>query len=344
MGAQAGDSPVRVVCLAPDPAEAAFDQQVNVARAQIERGFQAVVLVDRHDVAAATAKLAAGSELPVEIQGADFFQRDHAGAVVARNRLGGILNQVFAAAPKETLLCFLAPNETIFANHVGMLAAALRNEPEMDYAWSKAIRRDADDQGEPRFAVETKLDLLSRDSAAPIGLGRFMFRADRFATARTYLLESLDCRVASGLAVHGIGCPTRRASLVVDTTSKHHLGIRVDATAERNLHVELRHDLEAIRDLDPARFDVLDANAALRDDIQSNLEVPRPVVAGPDPNAPLMPDSLYLDRLSRANRRVIILQLLPGLPVPRVLRRIFRECFRLLRSMVNFARGVRDDK
>jgi hypothetical protein len=167
-----------------------------------------------------------------------------------------------------------------------------------------------------------------------------MFRSDRFGRVLDYLLESLDVRAASGLALHGAGCPTRRASLILDTTSKYHLGIRVDSEAERNLHVELRYDLEAIRDLDPRHFDALDASATLRDDIRNSLGLGG-TFAKADPHAPLMPESLYLDRLSLANRRAIVLQLLPGLPVPGILWRVARKCFGVIRNATNLLRGRR---
>lgn len=342
---------VRVVCLVPDPAGAEFGRQVEAALRASRQGFRATLLVDRADFDAAADRIRqAGTG--IEVEAADFFQRDSAGRVVLRNRLGGVLRSVFLAAPDNTLLCFVAPNETLFEDHVAMLAGLLQSRPELDYAWTKAIIRRTDDTGESSFAVEHSLDLLSGDLAAPIGLARFMFRASAFAIQLENLLESLDVRAASGLAFHATGDSTQRASLIIDARGKTHLDLLPETVAERKLGAEVVQDLEAIRDLDVPRFDAAQREAQLRahmhqlDDRnrQSNNilhkafhdlhsafhDLHSAFIAIPDQKT-LVPNALYLNHLSPSNLRGIVIDLLRGLPLPRPLRRIARACLHGLR-------------
>jgi hypothetical protein len=271
-----------------------------------------------------------------------------------RNRLGLVLRQEFLAAPDGTLLCFVAPNETLFEDHVAMLAGTLHSRQDLDYAWTKAIIHGTDGLGDSHLAVEHSLDLLSGDPAAPVGLARFMFRAGAFATQLDYLLESLDIRAASGLAFYATGASTKRASLIVDIRGKCHLGIRTDPAAERKLGAEVWQDLEAIRDLDAPRFDAdqrenqirahmqqLDARNQASGDILHkafhNLHTAFEAIR--DGQKRLVPDALYLDHLSRANLRGILMRLLGSLPMPGALRRLVVACMRAVRRVARKLRG-----
>jgi hypothetical protein len=356
---KAAGATVRVVTLAPDPTATAFDDQLEGARRALRQGFQSTLLVDRHDLDVARSRTAATG---VEVLGADFFQRDSAGQVVLRNRLGTVLRPVFLDAPADTLLCFVAPNETLFEDHVAMLAGTLHSRPDLDYVWSKAVIRNTDGLGEPHFAVEHSLDLLSGDPAAPVGLGRFMFRAGAVATQVEYVLESLDTRAISGLAFHATGATTNRASLVIDIRGKSHLGLCTDEAAERKLGPEVWQDLEAIRDLDAPRFDIdrreqqirahmtqLDAQNRASSDILHkafhNLHTAFEAIrdrqndTGPIVGKTLVPNALYLDNLSPANLRGILMRLLGSLPMPGLLRRLVTGGMRGLRRIARMLRG-----
>jgi hypothetical protein len=131
--AKIGDVAVRVaLSWLPDPADEAFRRQVAAARSHARQGFQVAVLVDRHDLAAAEAKLAAlgGKPGAVETRGVDFFQRHSRGVVVSRNRMNPVWRAELQACPDGMLLGFVAPNETAFSNHVTMLAALLGGDPD----------------------------------------------------------------------------------------------------------------------------------------------------------------------------------------------------------------------
>jgi hypothetical protein len=263
-------SKVRVTFLAPDPADTNFDKQVQAAREHIRLGFQSILLVDAMEIEAANLAIAclpAEERSSVTIRTAEFYQRDSAGSIVKRNRIGGILKQEFEASPRDSLLCFVTPNETLFSNHVTMLAGVLEKNPDADYAYSKAILEHTDDKDEISFAVEQELDLLSKDPASQIGLGRFLFRANAFEKPVTYLLPSLDIRTATGLAVYKTGCSTQRASLTIAADRRFPLGLCAGKNIERNAGLELWHEIEAIRDLNPPRFDILGNYKKLQDHI-----------------------------------------------------------------------------
>ncbi len=360
------ETATRIVFLAPDPEAEYFERQVEAARAHRAQGYEAVLLVDERDLRAAGKRLSAmaqGDAVPPALRGAAFFQRDSTGKVVRRNRIGTILKAEFQAAPEGSALLFAAPNETLFSNHVAILAALLSRHPEADYAHSKAITRLTDGKGEPFFGVENEFDPLSRDPGAPIGLGRFLFRAGAFHEPVDLLLESLDLRAASGLALYAKGVSTGRASLIVDRRKPFHLGLIDGGEGERDLHGELRPDLEAIRDLHPARFDELDRANRLREELrdvdtrhQASADVlhkafgdfhtafidTRDTVRGMGAQggaAGGSPLALSFDQLSIGNRRVLIYQLLQALPVPRVVWRGLRGLARGVRALLRPFRG-----
>lgn len=341
---KAAAATVYVFFLAPDLEDPAVELQIDAAESLVRQGFQAVLLVDHHDVDCAAA-LVHNARSAIEIRGAEFFQRTGAARAVTRNRLGCVLQQAFLAAPDGTLLCFVAPNETIFEDHVAMLAGTLNSRPELDYAWTKAIIHGTDGMGEPHFSVEHSLDVLSGDPVAPIGLGRFMFRAGAFANQVEYLLESLDIRAASGLAFYTAGGSTERASLIIDTTSECHLGIRIDPAVERKLAAEVWQDLEAIRDLDAPRFDAhhQETGETMRQVLVKLNNTVETIHKRQNDSSPIfgkmvVPDALYLDHLSRANLRGIVLRLLGSLPMPGPLRRLLVACMRGARWVMRMIR------
>jgi len=257
----------RILFLAPDPADEAFQRQLHAARDEIARGFGACLLVDRHDLATAHAVVKAEGG-GVEIRAADFFQRDSAGAVVRRNRIGAVLKPEFLAAPAGSQILVVSPNEKLYENHVAILSGTLSRHPEAAYAWSKAVQRLEDGRGETVFEVERDLNLLSRDPATPIGWARFLFRADAVREVSELLLESLDMRASSGMAFYAEGQATRRATLMIDARrDRPFLGIAVPEAAQRRLAPELWQDVEAIRDLYPARFDELERVPDLRGEV-----------------------------------------------------------------------------
>jgi len=271
----------RVVLLAPDPGSDAFDRQAAAARAQLAQGHEAVLLTDAGELDEAAARLAASAPPgapAVPLRGAAFLERDGSGQPVWRNRIGPVLRAELEAAPEGTPVLFLGPNETAFSEHVAILAGTLARHPEADLAWSRAILRWDGAGGEPHFEVERGLDLLDRDPVAPIGIGRFLFRAGPALDAPLrLLLDSLDIRAASGLALYLRGQCTNRASITLDRRRHFHLGLCDRDELERDIVGETRRDLEAIRDLDPVRYDALDAPARLREEVLSSLPVPAPV-------------------------------------------------------------------
>ena len=175
----------------------------------------------------------------------------------------------------------------------------------------------------------------------------------------------------------------------MDRRQPFFLGLLDGGEAERDMHGDLRQELEAIRDLQPARFDAADRPHALREemarldathrhsadvlhkafgefhhafidtrdnvnevnarerlssgilhkafadlheavmDMRSNREA---TLAG-------SPPALYLDRLSVGNKRVLIYQLLTGLPVPRFVWRALRGTARAARAVLRPLRG-----
>jgi hypothetical protein len=89
----------------------------------------------------------------------------------------------------------IAPNESLFSNHVSVLTGALNRNLDASCAATAAIIRN----GEIVHAVNELLDFGHVDRSAPPGYGRFIFRLSKIPSDAIAALKLLDGRPMAAL-------------------------------------------------------------------------------------------------------------------------------------------------
>lgn len=259
---KAATSRFSAVFLLPDIAATHVGTQAASAVALARLGYRCIIAVDAPELAAATDRLARllGAEAAsVTLVPVGFSERDSQGRSVATLPLGPILKWFFDDAAPEEALCFIAAEETIFSNHLPILAGLLEQHPEADYVFSKALVPGLDAAGDPNCIVERSLSLTGSDPLVQPGLARFLFRASAFAALSDGLLGSLALKAAEGLALYERGICSGRASVILAPSPQPPV-----SPQQRLQQINaLQRDVEAIRDWDPVRFTELDVQAQI---------------------------------------------------------------------------------
>jgi hypothetical protein len=104
--------------------------------------------------------------------------------------LGDIISELITFSNNAEAFMFIAPNESLYSNHVSLLAGALNRNPDASCAATAAIMRN----GETIHAVNELIDFGHVDRSAPPGYGRFIFRANQLQVDAMDVLKSLDGR------------------------------------------------------------------------------------------------------------------------------------------------------
>jgi hypothetical protein len=251
------------VFLLPDIASPHVGTQAASAVALARLGYGSIIAVDAPELAAATDKLAGllGADAArVTLMPVSFSERDSRGRRIVGLPLGPILKGFFDNAGADDALCFIAAGETIFSNHLPILAGLLEKHPEADYVFSKALVPGLDAAGDPNCIVERSLGLMGSDPLVQPGMARFLFRASAFGDL-SVLLDSLALKAAEGLAIYKRGVCSGRASFILAALPEPPV-----SPQERLRQINaLQRDVEAIRDWDPVRFAELDVMGQIRD-------------------------------------------------------------------------------
>jgi hypothetical protein len=315
------DLAVTLLLLLPEFDPVALRNHLENVRSQRHAGCRPVLVVDEFDLQHFRTEIdtaIATSGLAVHVQAARFFARDGRGKVIGRVRFGKVLATLLAGSGPADLFCVVAPNEEIYANHVQALAGTLSRHPEAGYAYSSMLLRHGDTAGETTCEMHEKLELLGHTSNFPIGHARFLFRLSALSRSVAVMLPYLDLAALAGLALHAVGVPSRRTSVVLDIQHRFNVGEARAGAAAKPFEQRLLEENEIIRDFDPEAFDrVWQASAG-----DKTLPSGQPVT--PRDVEHLMPVSLYIDKLTRRNRQILLAQLVQSLPMPRGLWRLLR--------------------
>lgn len=315
----AGDEkpPVTLFLLMPAYDAAVLERQVANAVSQSYAGCRPVLVVDAFDLKhfrpQIEAAIAAG-DVDIAIRAVNFFDRDSRGNPRKRVRLGGMVAELLAASPEQNdLFCVVAPNEELHANHVHWLAAALARCPDAGHAYSDQLLRSRDAAGEIVCDVQEKLDLPGFTGDKPIGCCRFLLRRSALGSLAGLVLPYLDLAAFVAIGLYTKGAPTWRATNVVHVEAGFNVGENgFSGLQGRTFEVRLREEHDVVRDFDPDAFD-------------RAWQAHSPVgPAVPPPVEDLMPSTLYLDKLTRKNRQVLLTQMLQSLPIPGFVWRLLR--------------------
>jgi hypothetical protein len=297
-------------------------------RSQRHAGCRPVLVVEEFDLRHFRPEIeaaVAASGLAVDVRTARFFVRDGRGAVVGRVRFGRLLAALLGTGDAADLFCLVAPNEEIHATHIQALAGALSRHPQAGYAHSGMLLRHRDPAGETACEVHEPLDFLDHTPNFPFGHARLLFRLSAVSRSVEVMLPYLDLTALSGLALHAIGVPSRRMGVVLDIQHAFNVGETGAGASAKPFEQRLQEENEIVRDFDPDAFDRVWRMRAIEKAQPSAADQ----LAGRPAGKPLqvehlMPASLYVDRLSRRNRQVLLAQLVQSLPIPRLVWALLR--------------------
>jgi hypothetical protein len=288
---------VTLLMLMPQYDPAVLDRHIASAKTQRQAGCQAILLID--DAAYKQNGDAIGdavnrSGVEITITPVPFFDRDAAEQIRKRVPLGRLISDAIKTLPPDTLLCVVAPDEELFAEHIQALAGALERDPAAAVAYSDIIYRHQSD-GNLHHDLHEELDYISYATNRPLGYGRFLFRLSALPQNIHSALRYVDVKaIALLVAAAPSRIASRRASIISDIQSS----FNVDR--QPNLQVEF----EVMRDYSP-----------------SLLAPARPTDGMPA--VELEPTTLSLSRLSDSNRTRIAVELAHSIPMPSFLNKIF---------------------
>jgi hypothetical protein len=303
---------VSLLLLMPRYDPDALARQVANARAQRHPGCRATLLVDAKDLEERGAEIRRAVEAPgetraeIRVRPVAFFERDAAGEVRRRRRMGEVFSEVMRGLGGDDWFGFVAPDEELFAEHVQSLCGALEREPAAGVAHADCVyrhRRDGQPDGDVLHDLQGELDYVGFASNKPLGYGRFLFRRSAYADHLHSALPYVDAKAVALLVA---ACPQRaksgRASVICDIQSEFNCGFRPDVQAE----------FEVMRDYVPSILEAVhtDGTAVLQ---QDRLE----------------PTSLSLKRLPEQERQAIAVDLAHSVPIPKAMEWVLFGPYRL---------------
>lgn len=170
--------PVRLHLLMPEYSESILLAHIESACVQDYDACSFSLVIDRQTTQIEKAEilhLLTQSKTSIELLEIDYFSYSIHPEIKTRRRLGEIIQALLESAQDTDAKAFMvvAPNETLFSNHVSVLASALQRSPENHCAATAAILIRGDD---PVHSVHELIDFGYVNREGPPGLGRFIFR------------------------------------------------------------------------------------------------------------------------------------------------------------------------
>ena len=167
---------IQLNLLMPVYTEAVLRAHIDSVRVQEYQNFSPVLVVDtrvaslfRREIDAALA----ASPVAIGLVEVDYFREGIHPEIKTRRRLGEIIQQLLGTTVGFNAFMAVAPNETLFSNHLAVLAGALQRAPDVQCAATAAVLLDG---GAPVHSVHELIDFGHVDRAGPPGYGRFIFR------------------------------------------------------------------------------------------------------------------------------------------------------------------------
>jgi hypothetical protein len=200
--------------LMPEYSEKILKQHLHSIIAQTHESTTSILITDdnlKPKEFEHIAKVCAGkvSHLPVAL-----YDYKNNSALNSRKKLGQIIQQLIDQTHDAEAIMFVAPNESLFSNHIAVLAGALQRNPNEHCAATAAIISKGD---APIHAVNELLDFGHVDQSAPPGYGRFIFRVASLPKDLNIALPYLDGRPLAALVN---GQPIKQelpATIIIDT-------------------------------------------------------------------------------------------------------------------------------
>lgn len=253
---------VRLNLLMPEYESEVLAAHINSVRVQDYQDVEAYLIVDtgtagkyRREIEGALA----ASPVAITLVEIDFFRYAICPGITTRRRVGEVLQELLLACSDDHALVTVAPNESLFSNHVSVLAGALRRDPTVDCAATAAVLIDAD---VPVHAIHELIDFGHVNRAGPPGYGRFMLRLASIPADIHTALPYLDGRPMAVLIGERTIAQQLPATIAINIQSEYPPRTWDDAAEN-----------EVIRDFSPGAFKL------------STGFGPRPVLTYPAPPA-----------------------------------------------------------
>jgi len=185
---------VRLYFLMPEYSEAVLRAHIDSVCAQDYQDFVPALVVDNRTaefVGLEIERTLVDSPIRIELIRIDFFQYSVHPEIKVKRLLGEVIQQLLNFSTDADAFMVVAPNETLFSNHVGVLAGALQRSPDVCCASTAAVLLDGD---APVHSVHEFIDFGHINRKAPAGLGRFIFRMSSIPEDIGIALPYLDGR------------------------------------------------------------------------------------------------------------------------------------------------------
>lgn len=191
---------IRLNLLMPEYSETTLRTHIDSVQVQEYRNFSPFLVMDTHVARTFRREIEAilaTSPIEIELIEVDYFSYGLHPEIRSRRHLGEIIQQLLGAAAAADAFMVVAPNESLFSNHLTVLAGALQRDPDVHCAATAAVLVDGD---APVHSVHELIDFGHVDRAAPPGYGRFIFRMATIPPDINIALPYLDGRPLAVLA------------------------------------------------------------------------------------------------------------------------------------------------
>ncbi|WP_394789274.1 glycosyltransferase family 1 protein [Rhodoferax sp.] len=161
--------------------------------------FSPVLVVDSLDFVKYRSEIMAAlasSKVAIELVEIDFVKSGIRPDIRLRTRLGAIIQNLLKTNTSADAFMVVAPNETLFSNHLAVLCGALQRDPGVNCAATAAVLIDGDT---PVHAVHELIDFGHVNHSGPCGYGRFIFRLAAIPRDIDIALPYLDGRPLAAL-------------------------------------------------------------------------------------------------------------------------------------------------
>ncbi len=174
--------------------------------------------------------------VPMTVSTLEFFDRYASGTVKSRKRIGTVLHEALERLVEDDYFCFVAPNESLYSDHLCSLLRTLEDSEEAGSAWADMLLSHADDGKNHADLCDEPGDSYGLPNK-PIGLGRFMFRKSALAPDLGSVLPYLDASAMDLLWGITQSLPSKRCTLVSDIQDRFSLQIATAAKPQEEREI-----------------------------------------------------------------------------------------------------------
>jgi hypothetical protein len=190
---------VGLYLLMPEYSEDVLRSHVASVGAQEYSAVAPMLVVDKVAVGEHRARIEqilTTSSVAIEVVEIDFFDYGPIGAFVSDRKVGAIISELLNDFPRGEAVVFVAPNESLFSNHLQVLAGSLMRNPDRNCVATAAIMKNGD---AAVHNVHEHIEFGYHDATAPLGLGRFIFRRSGLAADLGIALPYLHLKPLAAL-------------------------------------------------------------------------------------------------------------------------------------------------